>query len=226
MKRNLLICSGIIALLATTLQAAPIIQANDSSFHFETVTSGDLVHHDFTIRNTGDSVLVISNVLTSCGCTTAKNWTANINPGTTGSIPVIFNSFNYSGEVTKMATVLSNDPKQPAIILRLNGNVFKPITVQPPFVLMALTVEQTGQGEATISNQTTNAIRVKEIRSSNPAFTTSLRTNTPGFNYTLFVSAKPPYPQGYQTAVRIFTDDGRELSFLALANAPATIQQH
>lgn len=215
-------------LLITTAQlsASPSISAIEPNFTFPTVTSGDLVKHSVIITNTGTSVLIISNVLTSCGCTTANNWTAKIEPGATGTIPIIFNSFNYSGEVSKMVTVLSNDPKQPAILVRINGKVFKPLSVEPSFLLMALTPDQTGTGEAKILNQTAKAIQIKEIRPGNPAFTTILKTNKPGFSYSLSITAKPPYPQGYQTAIRIFTDDERELSFIVLANAPAALKQN
>lgn len=210
--------------LCTSLHASPSIQALEPNYRFPTVKSGDLVQHDFIITNTGTETLVISNVLTSCGCTTAGKWTTNIAPGASGSIPVTFNSFNYAGEVSKMVTIMSNDPQQPAIFVKLGGTVFQALTVKPPFLLMALSSEQTGTGEATISNQTTNAIWIKEIRTGNPAFTAVLRTNVPGFSYSLSVSSKPPYTQGFQTAVRVFTQDGKELSFLVLANAPATIQ--
>jgi hypothetical protein len=214
-------------LIATAqLSASPSIKAIEPNFTFPTVTAGDLVKHSFIITNTGTSVLVISNVLTSCGCTTANNWTTKIEPGATGTIPIIFNSFNYSGEVSKMVTILSNDPKQPAILVRFNGKVFKPLSVEPSFLLMALTPDQTGTGEAKILNQTAKAIQIKEIRPGNTAFTTILKTNKPGFSYSLSITAKPPYSQGYQTAIRIFTDDERELSFIVLANAPAALKQN
>jgi hypothetical protein len=81
----------------------------DKTTHdFGEVMQGDTVSYTFRFRNNGNQPLVISNVLTTCGCT-APDWTKEpIPPNQTGQIVVKFDSKGRSGRQNKVVTVISN----------------------------------------------------------------------------------------------------------------------
>ena len=81
----------------------------DNSFHdFESVTQGEVVDHFFEFQNGGNNVLIIENIITSCGCT-ASEWTKEpIRPGQRGCIKVTFDSTGKIGHQRKIITILSN----------------------------------------------------------------------------------------------------------------------
>ena len=75
----------------------------------------------FTITNSGDKPLVISNVTTSCGCTVA-NWTKTpIAPGASGVVSSTFDS-KALGRFQKSIGIYSNASERP-IYLAIRGEV-------------------------------------------------------------------------------------------------------
>src|SRR6266446_5017517 len=114
----------------------PKIQFQTPVYDFGKVKSGDPVKYTFIFTNSGDELLILTNVQPSCGCTTAGDWSRKVEPGQTGTIPIQFNSANYSGQVMKTVTVTSNDKSKPSFGLQIKGTVWKPIDVQPSFAVM------------------------------------------------------------------------------------------
>lgn len=79
----------------------------------------------FPIQNTGDKPLLITNVVTSCGCTTANLSSSVIPAGQRADLAVTFdpNFHATSGPVTRLVWLETNDPDQPVIELRMDANV-------------------------------------------------------------------------------------------------------
>src|SRR5215510_12204415 len=97
---------------AAVKTGGPKIQFAETTYDFGKVDSGTLVKHDFIFTNTGDQALEITGVRPGCGCTTAGDWDKHVEPGTTGKVPLQFNSAGYSGTVLKTTTVTCNDAAQ------------------------------------------------------------------------------------------------------------------
>lgn len=93
----------------------PITQLSKSKLEFAVTThdfgnivQGDKVAYTFEFKNSGEEPLILSNVLTTCGCT-ATNWPRNpIPPGGSSEISATFNSAGKSGKQNKVITVISN----------------------------------------------------------------------------------------------------------------------
>jgi len=84
------------------------ITFEEESHDFGDITQGDKVDYVFEFENTGNEPLILSNVLTTCGCT-ATSWPRNpIPPGKGGEIAVTFNSSGKLGQQNKVVTVISN----------------------------------------------------------------------------------------------------------------------
>lgn len=93
---------------STEVVAGPEITFAEASHDFGDIQQGDKVEHTFTFKNSGTEPLILSNVLTTCGCT-ATNWPRDpIAPGKSGEITVRFNSAGKMGKQNKVVTVVSN----------------------------------------------------------------------------------------------------------------------
>lgn len=83
------------------------------------------VQQTFPIQNTGDQPLLISSVVTSCGCTTADLSSSVIPAGQRADLVVTFdpNFHETSGPVTRLVWLETNDPDTPVVELRTDANV-------------------------------------------------------------------------------------------------------
>ena len=84
---------------------------------------GSVINFKFT--NTGKSDLVISQVQTSCGCTTPKFPKKAIKPGEGDVIKVTFDSSNRKGIQNKVVTVVTNCQPN-TVLLRIKAQVIAP----------------------------------------------------------------------------------------------------
>ncbi len=115
----LFFCMGV----STVFASGPKIQLDEDVFNFGSVKQGTKVTHEFKFKNLGDADLVITDVKTSCGCTAAVTSTRNIAPGQEGTLLVNFNSSGRSGPQNKTITLVSNDPENPRLMVRITGKV-------------------------------------------------------------------------------------------------------
>ena len=86
----------------------PLFEFEEDSYDFGDLEQGKKVEHTFIFKNSGNQSLVISNILTTCGCT-APTWPKDpVQPGEKGEIKVVFNSAGKIGKQNKVITILSN----------------------------------------------------------------------------------------------------------------------
>jgi len=164
---------------------------------FGRIKSGDPVTYTYFFTNTGDQLLEISHVQPQCGCTAAGNYSRKVEPGQTGEIPIQFNTANYGAPVIKTITVASNDKSQPVAVLQLKGTVWKPIELTPPYTILNILPDTPNPSAVVrIRNNMEQPLELMEPVSSNPAFTATLKTNTPGKEYQLTLSPRPPLTPG------------------------------
>lgn len=117
MKRfAVLLCA--LGLFGVAAVAAPMISV-DNSIYSVTVQSGSLVSHSFVVTNTGDETLAITDVYTSCGCTTAALAKRNLAPGESVDIAATVNTAGFRGTVTRTVSVVTNDPTSPTAVLQI-----------------------------------------------------------------------------------------------------------
>lgn len=99
--------------LLTPNPPGPFIKFSEMSHDFGDIEQGDKVEYTFEFTNTGDAPVVISNVLTTCGCT-ASSWPREpVLPGTSSKIEVSFNSAGKIGHQNKVITIMSNATNNP-----------------------------------------------------------------------------------------------------------------
>jgi hypothetical protein len=172
----------------------PKIQFADTTYDFGKAKPTDAVKHDFVFTNVGNALLEITDVRPGCGCTTAGEWTKQVEPGKTGKIPIQFNPSSFTGPVGKSVTLSCNDPTQPAVLLQIRGSVWRPIEVNPNFAYFYPT-EGTETNETKvvrIVNNLEDPLQLSEPEWTNPAFKAELKTIRPGKEFEVRVTLVPP----------------------------------
>jgi hypothetical protein len=101
---------------------APVAVFENNVFDFGTIPEGQIVAHNFKLSNKGKTDLLIRNVKASCGCTAVKNENI-VKPGQTTDLKVEFNSKGKRGRQNKSVTVITNDPNNSTMVLRITGNI-------------------------------------------------------------------------------------------------------
>ena len=103
----------------------PIIQILEDSFDFGDLKEGELVTHNFIIKNIGEERLIISSAKGSCGCTIPSWPKQPILPGNEAEVQVTFNSMGRKGKQRKTVTLITNSIPNTKV-LTIKGNVIVP----------------------------------------------------------------------------------------------------
>jgi hypothetical protein len=88
----------------------PRISFDEKVKDYGDIVYGDSISYTFKFTNTGNEDLIISDIKTTCSCTTRKYTEGPIAPGKQGEMTVSFNSKNQdkTGRQRKAITVISN----------------------------------------------------------------------------------------------------------------------
>src|ERR1044072_5082130 len=86
----------------------PVMTVDDAKHNFGFIHQGDIVSHEFTFTNTGDSPLIISECEVACECTTVDFPKEPIPPKGTGKIKVTFDSKSAIDRQEREVIVKSN----------------------------------------------------------------------------------------------------------------------
>lgn len=132
MKKILILITVVAFGLSTHAQVGAKIEFKDkdNTIDYGTVTKeADSGIRSFEFTNTGDAPLIITNVLSSCGCTVPSKPTDPILPGKTGKIDVKYNM--NPGPIRKTITVESNAVNYEGgkVPLKIKGTVVAPENV-------------------------------------------------------------------------------------------------
>lgn len=104
----------------------PKMSWDRDSVNLGLLAEGRSFEHTFSLTNTGDAPLIITQVNTSCACTAAKGWpTTPILPGGGASIFITLETRGKRGAFIETATVVTN-ARGEAPVLVLTGEVLGP----------------------------------------------------------------------------------------------------
>ncbi|MEK6299308.1 MAG: DUF1573 domain-containing protein [Acidobacteriota bacterium] len=107
---------------ARTTQPAARAYVPIDSYDFGDIYKGELISQIFVIRNEGDAELRIEGLSTGCGCSVIDSDKA-IPPGKEGKAQLQVNTSSQNGQISKIATLRTNDPERPNIVLTLSANI-------------------------------------------------------------------------------------------------------
>jgi hypothetical protein len=111
MKRIFLFLFTLLFVLTSYAQPALPVQEDivlkETVFDFGKIPQGKPVYHYFEVMNSGKTPMVISNIQTSCGCTTPEWSKEPIPPGETTKVKVGYNAA-AEGQFEKIITLTYN----------------------------------------------------------------------------------------------------------------------
>ncbi len=109
----------------------PIVEYVDYPDHeFGTMDLEAEGSYTFRIGNTGNAPLKLKEGPSSCQCTLSNLINDTIPPGEVGEVELKWKTEEV-GEFAQGVTIWTNDPKDPAIVLRVTGEVQQAIGIEP-----------------------------------------------------------------------------------------------
>lgn len=128
--KKIVLLIGLLAVmlaLAACSGQSPEIVLDADAFEFGEVVNGVIAEKDLTITNNGGAPLIIEEVSTSCGCTTAEVNPSAINPGESGVLHIEFDSGAHgpelTGELMRQIFLQTNDPNHPEVVITFSAFV-------------------------------------------------------------------------------------------------------
>ncbi len=114
----------LVGLVSFSLQAQE--KKAEISFESDVVDYGEVAYgadgiREFKFTNTGDDVLIVARVYSTCGCTIPKKPEEPIQPGESGIIEVKYDT-KRPGPIRRTITVYSNASQEP-YSLKIKGKV-------------------------------------------------------------------------------------------------------
>ena len=199
---GLLSCAAETKELRPRAAPGPKIQFASTEYDFGKVEAGVVVKHDFVFTNTGRATLEIGDVRPECGCTTAGTWTKKVKPGRTGIIPLEFNSGNFSGAVSKQATVICNDPRQTNVVLEIHGTVWKPIDLSASMIAFIFSSESEPNETKTVRivSNLDEPLKLSDPQCTNESFHAELKTVKEVKEFELQITAVRPSAYSFAAA--------------------------
>lgn len=109
----------------------PQIEVAPTFFDFGKAEYGKILRHTFSVKNTGNSILRIKRIATSCACTRAeiKDKKSELKPGEKTQLIVTYDTGAMSGphgkgEQKRIIFIQSNDPSHPQVEIKIRAYVY------------------------------------------------------------------------------------------------------
>lgn len=115
--------ANVVEKLSSTNGKNPKLVLLQNQFDYGTVEEGKIVETKISFKNSGNELLEIKDVKTSCGCTAAMLSSKTLKPGEAGSLRIELDTANRNGKLTRTVTLLSNDPDSPNQTITLFANI-------------------------------------------------------------------------------------------------------
>lgn len=152
---------------ATDSRPAPKAVADEVFHQFGILDPAEPCEYTFWIKNAGTGPLKISKGGTSCKCTVSVLPAEDIPPGKKGPVQIASKVDQTEGDFTHSATILTNDPANPAITFTIAGTVRQRIAASPPgIVLSGLRRGEVKQVDATVYSEVWDNFAVSDIQAS------------------------------------------------------------
>lgn len=180
---------------ALTASANANFTVDTKTYDFGTVAlNGAKVTKTYTIKNSGTEDLKITNVKTSCGCTTAtvtidgvkspafgmhteSNWVGTASPGKTAEITAVFDQAFHgpqgAGEITRVVSFATNDPQNPKVELMMSGTVVADNELKKEVIITPATQDlgtviygDIAKTTFTLANNTVTPLQVTKVTTS------------------------------------------------------------
>lgn len=129
---SFLFSMALVVAAAAVAQSGPRAMPLEPVKDFDIVAKGDVISHEFLIKNEGDAPLEITDVKPACGCTVAR-YDKKILPGKTGKVSTKVKTSDFSGPISKSIAVFTNDDSNPKLQLVVKAKIQPYISIYPGY---------------------------------------------------------------------------------------------
>jgi uncharacterized protein DUF1573 len=163
---------------AVATAAAPKLVVDETRKEIGLVEHGDVLEHDFVLRNEGTAPLAISEVTQECPCFTVT-FDKTIPPGASGKVHVRFDTQGYNGQTARSVLVHSNDPAAPRKRLTLATDIRSHVSMLPGYArFIYVQHEEVGTIAQTLWPLDGHDFKILEVKSPYPYLEVSFREPT------------------------------------------------
>ncbi|MEW6352072.1 MAG: DUF1573 domain-containing protein [Thermodesulfobacteriota bacterium] len=178
MSRKEVLVAVLLCALSTlpSAWAGPRIGFTEREHDFGDVPPGKTLSVEFMCGNTGDELLILERITSSCGCAKTVRGSRSIAPGSSaGILAKVDPSGMPPGRHAKTITVHSNDPDCRQTDLRLTFNVVRHLTIEPAaFAVSLLDREKDALFPVKITNHSNEPITLRASQTDNSCGVTLL----------------------------------------------------
>lgn len=118
----------------------PKVVVDDAEYDFGKMEQGATQSHEFVVSNRGNAPLELSTLTTTCKCTIGdfgQNEVRAVPPGESTKITLEWTAKAMEGAVFRQeATIRTNDPTRPMIVLAIQGDVIFSYRVVPDRIVL------------------------------------------------------------------------------------------
>lgn len=185
-----------------TLFADPVLFVDQADYEFGEQRSGTVVEHAFMLENRGTGTLKISDIKTSCGCTTSGESAMAIAAGEKKPLVVKIDLHGRSGPQTQHVRLSTNDPDRQTFNLKLSGEAVPDIRVEPRTLnLMQTDPDAPHEGILTLTSTNGKPFEVTSVTVNRDRVTASVEAAEDGLSAKIKVLPRPQEGQGHFTDV-------------------------
>lgn len=187
---------------AAPVGPAPKLEISPLEFDFGEVWQGFPAEREFTVKNVGEGPATLK-VTTSCGCTPATQPKSPLEPGETTTFVVRYTTHHAGPVAGKTATLTSNDPSQPTVVIPVKGTV-KPIFAMTPadrVMFNEAEVESVLSQTLRLENKYGSPLKLKLKEGQDfGRYEVQFKEIEEGMVYELTATTKPPLQMGFNGA--------------------------
>lgn len=155
------VAASVISIGKLVADSDPRVEVTPYVVDLGTVKVGEVISKTVRLRNRGGGTLVIRDVVRSCACTAAIVGKAELRPSDDTPLQITVHPGELGeGRVETRVTLLSNDPRNPGLVVPIIG------TVIPEFTLSdrAIDFGVVDKAEAPTKHVTVSAVGSHEVR--------------------------------------------------------------
>lgn len=162
-------------------QATPRAEAPEQIHNFGVMNPFEDGRHTFVIYNRGEAPLKLQKGATSCKCTLSDLPENVVPPHGIGRVTLEWKTHKVKDLFANTAEILTNDPKNPAITFRIEGQVRHEVQATPDGLTFdSLAPGEGAKGSFLVFSQTWDKFRLENVSVTLPGAEWTTREASPG----------------------------------------------
>lgn len=164
---------------------APKIMFEKVVHDFGKVSPGSRPKCEFTFKNAGESLLKISRVQSTCGCTAANLTKKEYKPGESGTLNITYTVGQRAMSTRKYVYVHSNDPANPKVTLTIKATIVTRVAFEPKRLNLLLERENADCSKITLTSVEGKKFSITGLKSTGDCITADIDSSIQATKFVL-----------------------------------------